>query len=102
MKKLIANLAAVCESAGPEDTAPRKKPNKSLYSRLYNSACTKFPSLDDYLDSEKSTGSDRSRLFKDGVLQAPNRKLKKQCRLFRNLNATSTVQCVYKGRILAH
>lgn len=58
INKILQSLSQVCYSSTPEDKqnlGPKKRPSKSLYSQLYNSAVTKFPTLDDYLDSEKSS-----------------------------------------------
>ena len=58
-KQVLATLAEVCNSLTPEDKqklGPRRKPTKMVYAHLFNSAKSKFPTLDDYLDSEQSTG----------------------------------------------
>ena len=58
INKILESLTQVCYSSTPEDKqnlGPKKRPTKSLYSQLYNSAVTKFPTLDDCLDSEKSS-----------------------------------------------
>ena len=51
----------VCHSSAPEDKqnmGPKQKPNKGLYSRLYMSAASKFPTLADYLQPEKSSDNE--------------------------------------------
>ena len=37
---------------------PKQKPNKGLYSRLYISAASKFPTLADYLQPDKSSDNE--------------------------------------------
>jgi hypothetical protein len=59
--EILDSLSQVCHSSTPEDKqnlGPKKRPNKALYSHLYNSAATKFPTLNDYLDTERSSTDD--------------------------------------------
>ena len=58
LKSILESLTKVCQSTTPEDKqnmGPTKKPNKALYVRLFISASSKYPTLDDYLVAEKSS-----------------------------------------------
>ena len=58
LKSILESLTKVCQSTTPEDKqnmGPSKKPNKALYARLFISASSKYPTLDDYLVAEKSS-----------------------------------------------
>jgi hypothetical protein len=58
LKSILESLTKVCQSTTPEDnqnTGLSKKPNKALYAQLFNSASSKYPTLNDYLVAEKSS-----------------------------------------------
>ena len=55
LKSILESLTKVCQSTTPEDKqnmGPTKKPNNA---RLFISASSKYPTLDDYLVTEKSS-----------------------------------------------
>jgi len=61
LSQVLATLEEVCFSSAPEDKqnlGPRRRPTKALYAQLFNSASSKFPTLADAVDAEKSTADD--------------------------------------------
>ena len=61
LNQVLATLEEVCFSSTPEEKqnlGPRRRPTKALYAQLFNSASSKFPTLVDVVDAEKSTTDD--------------------------------------------